>query len=518
MKAFVVIVLILAVAFAGWWFLLRPGASGSGKVQFRTAKVDRGEVVEGVAASGTVQPVELIQVGTQISGVIQKLHADFNSKVKAGETVAELDSRRLQSQVAQDEASVAKAEADLESAKSARDQRAAETDRAKAALAQAKADAARARALAAQSKADVSRVDALLAQARAELARQRQLVEKRLTSASDLDAAVASVGSLAAQRESAEAAVLQGDAQVASADAGIAQAESQVTVAEATARQAVSQVAVSEAQVRQAKALLEGDRVNLGYATILSPVDGVVVSRNVDVGQTVAASLQAPTLFVIARDLTKVQVETSVPEADIGRIREPKEGDPDPPQRASFTVDAHPDQTFEGTVKQVRLAATTVQNVVTYTVIVEASNPDRLLFPGMTANVTFEIARSPKDSLRVPATALRVQPPPELVVAEPLPAGAPPGAAPEGGRGRPPKRGGAVHGRPSVVYVPVGDGKLKAVYVRPGVSDGAFTAVEVRDPQSLPEGTEVVTAILRAEEPTATNPFAPPRFGSPRGR
>src|SRR5262249_31716668 len=146
----------------------------------------------------------------------------------------------------------------------------------------------------------------------------------------------------------------------------------------------------------------------LDYATIVSPVDGVVVSRNVDVGQTVAASLSAPTLFLIAQDLTKVQIQASVPEADVGKIHEG--------QKVRFTVDAHPDKTFEGAVSQLRLASTTVSNVVTYTVIVDASNPDGLLFPGMTANATFEIQRSEPETLKVPATALRLQPGPELLV------------------------------------------------------------------------------------------------------
>ena len=281
--------------------------------------------------------------------------------------------------------------------------------------------------------------------------------------------------------------------------------------------------------------------MNLGYATIVSPVDGTVVSRNVDVGQTVAASLSAPTLFEIARDLTKVQIEASVPEADIGRIHET--------QRASFMVDAYPDQTFEGVVSQVRLAATTVSNVVTYTVVIAASNPDGHLFPGMTANVTFEIARSARDALHVPAAALRVQPDADLVAETvPRPGGAVhrvPGErsgagtedgerkdateGPDGGESASttarPGRGRRAGARTSNteravhVFVPLPNGLLKAVRVRAGISDGSVTVVEPLDPSALPPGTEVVTAILRnATTSTTTNPFAPTPMRGRGGR
>jgi len=440
------------------------GGSSAPGVQVRTGKVERGEVVEGVAASGTVQPVVLVQVGTQISGVVEKLMADFNSKVTAGQVIALLDSRRLASQVAGDEAALARARA--------------ETDRSRAALVQAKAEVGRVRTQVAQAGAEVDRAQALRVQAAKNLERQKALVARRLSAPADLDAAEANLGSL--------------DAQVAAARASVAQAEAQVAVTDSSVVQGEAQIAVAEAAAKQAEAQLASDRVNLAYATITSPVDGVVVSRNVDVGQTVAASLQAPTLFVIAQDLTKVQVQTSVPEADVGRL---KVG-----QETRFTVDAHPDRAFRGAVTQVRLASTTVQNVVTYTVIVEASNPDGLLFPGMTADVTFEIARSPADALRVPASALRLQPPADMVDGgSPAPAPAPA----KGGRTRP---------RP-VVYLALPGNRLRPVAVRPGISDGAWTAVEPAEAGALKEGTEVVTAVVKEAEATTTNPFAPPRMG-----
>ena len=501
MKGLAIVLTLVVAGVAGWWFFLRGDAAGRPKLRYRTAKVERGEVVEGVAASGTVQPVELVQVGTQISGVIQELHADFNSKVTAGQVVAKLDARRLEAQLAQDVAAIARARADA--------------DRVAAVVTQSQADVERAKAAVEAARSDVVRQQALLVQAKADLGRQRELFEKSLTSRGTLDAAIATEGSLAAQVTSAEAAVRQ--------------AQSAFAVAESTVVQNRAQVEVAKAVIDQALAQERGDRVNLDYATITSPVDGTVVSRNVDVGQTVAASLQAPTLFVIARDLTKIQVQTSVPEADIGRVREK--------QPASFTVDAYPDKSFQGVVTQVRLASTTVQNVVTYPVVVDAANPDGFLLPGMTANVTFEVARGAKDALRVPASALRVQPPAEAVVDAGRAAGPEGGGAPAsraGGSSRAGARGGGRRGSDGAaepargggaatpeargaVYVVVEENKLRRIPVRVGITDGTWTVVEPVEPGSLEPGAEVVTAILKDEEPATTNPFAPPRFGGGRG-
>ena len=501
----VIVVVLLALAGAGgfWWYRGGFGHGGQADVRYRTAKADHGEVIEGVQASGAVQPLLLVQVGTQISGAIDKLFVDFNSKVTKGQIVALLDMRRLQAQVLQDEAMVARSKADLE--------------RMKAVVVQARTDVEKAKATLATSKADVQRVRALLTQAEKDMERQKQLGEKKLVSPSDVDAAVANKESLDAQLVAAYATVKQNEASVASVEAAVGQDESQVLVGTAV--------------IQQNEAQLTSDKVNLDFATIVSPVDGVVVSRNVDVGQTVAASLSAPTLFVIANDLTKIQVQASVPEADVGKIHE---GQP-----ARFGVDAHPDRIFDGVVSQVRLASTTVQNVVTYTVMVDANNPEGLLLPGMTANVTFEISRSAKDALRVPASALRLQPPPDLLDAPP-PAKEPAhdggkegGERPPRGAGdgaRPPRGGGDGAGGPrpqrpsgrrgrSYVYVQTPDNRLHALPVKVGISDGILTVVEPLDGAPLEEGTEVVTAILKDSEPTTTNPFAPPRMGGGgRGR
>jgi len=459
---------------------LAPACSGDGSggdVRFRTARIERGEVVEGVQASGTVQPIELVQVGTQVSGVIQRLDVDFNSKVHAGQTIAVLDKRHLEAQVAQDDAALARARADLE--------------RLGAVLAQTRSEVERVRAAGAEAEADVARTRARLTQADHELERQRTLAEERVISTADLDTAVANQAAAAADLVAAQAAVRLNAAQVAAA--------------ESTVQQGEAELLVGEASVRQSQAQLDGDQVNLEYATITSPIDGVVVSRNVDVGQTVAASLQAPTLFVIANDLTKIQVQTSVPEADIGRLHE---GQP-----VRFSVDAHPDRSFEGVVSQVRLAATTVQNVVTYTVVVDAPNPDGLLLPGMTANVVFEIRRSAPDALHVSAAALRLRPPESLLAGRPAAPAQRPATAPalpsDGDVAREPRE-------PGTLYVRTEDDRLRAVPVLTGLSDGVVTVVEVPAGETLAEGTEVVTAALTQASST-TNPFGPPPVGAPRG-
>ncbi len=251
-----------------------------------------------------------------------------------------------------------------------------------------------------------------------------------------------------------------------------------------------AQTALEAAQASQksAEAALDRARTNLHYATIASPIDGIVISRNVDVGQTVAASLSAPTLFTIANDLTRMQLEASVDEADIGMIQVD--------QKVSFTVDAFPERTFSGVVHQIRLAPQTVQNVVSYTVIVLVENPDQLLLPGMTANATF-LVNEARGVLRVPSAALRFRP-----AAKPgavrAPGAAADGQRPAGARGGP------------AVFVLAENGKLHRVRVTPGLSDGTFTAVAA---DSLREGMQVVIAATNGSAAGAAqgqvNPFAP---------
>jgi HlyD family secretion protein len=360
-------------------------------------------------------------------------------------------------------------------------------------VAQSKANLAR-------SEAGVEQVKANLALAEKELVRSKDLAKKDLISKFELDTAVATCDSLKAQLKSAEASVQQ------------------------------SQSALQTAQV------------NLEYTTIKSPVNGVVISRNVNEGQTVVASLSAQTIFVIATDLKKVQVEANIPEADIGKI---EQNDP-----VTFTVDAYPDMEFYGTVTQVRLSSTTVQNVVTYTVIITADNPDEKLYPGMTANLICEVDRRPPDTLKVPNAALRFKPEPNLMqidsASSPAPSRAdsakipserggvgndktegsredkpdfkgmsgPPRPGPESIRGtRQPwtKEEDKKHaGRSAQVWIRGDKGLLKAVNIKVGISDGSFTEVVKGD---LSVGQEIITGVITREEAAEmNNPLGPPRF------
>src|SRR5437867_2439965 len=289
---------------------------------YETAKVDRGRIIAKVTATGTLSPLVTVQVGSQVSGRIQALYADFNSTVKKGQVVARIDPQFFDAAVQQAKANLSAAEGNL----------------------------ARAKAQATDSQLQYQRAQAL--------------AKQNLVAQADLD------------------------------------------TAKATADAAAATVKASEGALEQARAALQQAQINLAYTTIFSPTDGVVISRNVDVGQTVAASLQAPTLFTIAEDLRKMQVDSSVAEADVGKLR--------PGMDATFFVDAYPSERFTGVVRQIRNAPQTVQNVVTYDAVLDVSNPDLKLKPGMTANITFVTAER-GDVLRVPNAALRFRPPPEML-------------------------------------------------------------------------------------------------------
>lgn len=305
-----------------------------------TARVTRGDLAEAVGATGALQAVTTVQVGTQVSGTIQELNADFNSLVRKGQVLARLDPSLIQSQIEQARANLIRAEADLE------------------------------------------RLRVSLDDSKTKFARAKELSAKKLIAQTELEAA--------------EVAVRSAEAQLRSQQAGVTQ---------------------SQASLRQ-------NQVNLAHTVIESPIDGLVISRNVDVGQTVAASMSAPTLFVLAADLTKMQVLASLDESDVGRIR--------PGQAVRFRVDAFPTDEFTGSVTQVRLQPTTVQNVVTYQTVIDVPNPGLKLKPGMTANVSIEIARR-DNVLRVPNGALRFRPTAETFAA--LGQTPPPGGAGGGRRG-----------------------------------------------------------------------------------
>ena len=442
-------VVVVVAAIAGWMILKKEKAAA---VEYRTAKVEKGDVQVTVRASGTLQAVTTVQVGTQVSGIIKKIYVDFNSVVREGQVIAVLDTTFL---------------------------------------VQAVDDA----------KASLKRSEIQVNQAKRDYDRTKVLFDQKVVAQADYDLSLSTY-------------------------------ETNMTNASS-----------SQAALNRAK-------INLRYATIIAPISGVVVSRAVDVGQTVAASFSTPTLFTIANDLTKMQVQANIDEGDIGKILVG--------QTVKFTVDAYPDMTFDGTVRQVRLQPVVTQNVVNYTVIIDVPNPDLKLLPGMTANITVMIQEE-KDVLKVPATALRFSPPQEYLDAleKNLPdsikkkramwasggghrgsgngTGGGAGNGTGGGQGRGNAGNAGMQGNMQgssgggenrrrgsfgMVWVKVGD-SLKPRRVRTGITDGLNTEVKGK----IEEGEEVVVGMITAQT-TQTgpqqqqNPFAPQMQrggGSPRG-
>jgi HlyD family secretion protein len=372
MKRVLSILIVAAVLGGGVWAYLYAQARGNAP-KFRTAKAERGPLTAAISATGNLNAVTTVQVGSQVSGQIKELLVDFNSIVKRGQIIARIDPQIFEAQVQQAAADVATA-------------RAAVLNQT-ATVEKARADVENARAALAQAKAQTSKADVMQADAKRIFDRSAELFRRELVAQADRDTAQANYDSAVAQSQAARATEQ-------SLAAAIKSAEAQLRVQEAALQSA-------QAQVDQKQAALAQARTNLNYTTIRAPVDGVVVSRAVDVGQTVAASLQAPTLFTIAQDLTKMQVETSVDEADIGRVKLE--------DRATFTVDAFAGQLFSGVVTQIRKAPQVVQNVVTYTVVISVANPGERLLPGMTANVKLIYEHKPT-VLKIPNAALRFRP------------------------------------------------------------------------------------------------------------
>lgn len=329
-RAALVVLIGAALIASGVWFYVSRAERSDG-VAYMLAPVSTGTIRKIVSTSGPVGAVVTVQVGSQLSGQVIEVQADFNTEVKKGDILAVLDPKTFAVKVAQ-----------------------------------AKADLAAAKANVVNQRAALTKAEAVLHQADRNKERQQKLAAKGIAAESALDTA-------------------DRDFEVAKSDLAVAKA----------------QITVAEAQVEQREAALKQAEIDLDRTSIRAPIEGTVISRTVDPGQTVAASLQAPELFKIAQDLSRIRIEAQVNEADVGSISAGN--------NATFTVDAYPDRTFVGTVTQVRLAATELQNVVTYTVIVEARNDDRRLFPGMTANVEIETARR-NDALRLPAEALRFRP------------------------------------------------------------------------------------------------------------
>ena len=341
--------------------------------EYVTATVDRGDVESSVTTTGSCDAVVTVQVGSQVSGNIVALYADFNSKVKRGELFARIDPAMFQARVDQ--------------AKATYDSALAAVVTARAGVKKAEFDMASAQANIANQKANEVRAQSAVTDADVKNKRRVTLVKEGIIAQEDADTALATYDQAVASLNAAQAAVV-----AAQAAAESAQAQRDV---------AQTQLAASEAQVKQAQAALKQTELDLEHTEIRAPVDGVVVSRNMDLGQTVAASFQAPTIFQIAQDLSKMEVDTNVDESDVAPIQVG--------QRADFTVDAYPGQIFSGTVSQIRQAPIKVQNVVTYDVVVQVSNADLKLFPGMTANVKV-MTGGVSGVLRIPLAALRFRP------------------------------------------------------------------------------------------------------------
>jgi HlyD family secretion protein len=460
-----ILVIFLLVAAVGIFaaFNLR----GKGPVQYYTAPVETGEIKQVVEATGTINAVITVQVGSQVSGTISKLYVDFNSHVKKGQLIAQIDPPLF-------EGALSQARADLENAR--------------ANLAVAIANTAKARASEVQTKADYDR--------------NLGLSQQGVISQQSLDVAKANADSAAAQ----------------------------VSAALAQEHQA-------RAQVQQKEAAVQVAQTNLDYTIIHAPIDGTVVARNVDVGQTVAASLQAPTLFTIAQDLTKMQVYAKTDESDVGQIRSG--------QKVTFKVDAYPRETFNGTVSQVRMNSTVVQNVVTYDTIIDFNNPELKLFPGMTAYVSIPVATA-ANVLKVPNGALRYKPdlPAEEIRALYQKSGIPENA---GGRAQPSARtesspataprpqttgskkaGSASSSTPislegqtprydsQVVWKLAPDKSLQPVRIKTGITDHTYTEVIQDLNGELKAGDELVTGVAQGRaSATAPRPGGP---GAPRTR
>ena len=386
------------IALAAFYFW---GGNASA-AQYLTAKIERGNLRNTVTATGTLQAVTTVQVGSQASGTISALYADYNSIVKKGQVVAQLDPSVPKAQVEQARANLQQAQAALQQAKAA-----VTNSRAGVSDAQAKAQAASSTAQ--NNQAGVSAAQANLAVLKAQeedalsyLKQQQALVQSGVVAQRDLDVAQTAYQTAKARYDQGAAQLNQAVlSQQMAAGSGIAQSQAQVQQSQAQVGQSQAQVQAAAAQVQQASAALQLAEVNLAHTTITSPIDGIVVSRDVNVGQTVAASLSAPTLFTIANDLTKMQVIANIDQADIGLVENAKS--------VKFSVDAFPGKDFEGKIEQMRLNPQTVQNVVTYNVVIDVDNPEQKLKPGMTANLTITIDER-NNVLKVPNAALRFVP------------------------------------------------------------------------------------------------------------
>ncbi|HEV2834241.1 MAG TPA: efflux RND transporter periplasmic adaptor subunit [Pyrinomonadaceae bacterium] len=499
---------------AGFYFW----GNDAGTAQYLTARVDRGNLRNTVTATGTLQAVTTVQVGSQASGTISALYADFNSTVKKGQVIAQLDPAVSKAQVDQARANLQQARASLTQSRAAvANSRAGITD-------------AQARNLAAKStvqnnQAGVSAAEANVAVLKAQqddalslLKQQESLLKAVVIALRDHDVAMTAYKTAEARHNQAVAQLNQSKlSEQSSASAGIAQSQAVVEQSKAQLQQSQAQVEQNAAQVQQAEAALSLAQVNLSHTTITSPIDGVVVSRDVNVGQTVAASLSAPTLFTIANDLTQMQVIANIDQADIGLVEQAKS--------VKFSVDAFPGKDFDGKIQEMRLNPVNVQNVVTYNVVINVNNPQQTLKPGMTANLTITIDER-NNVLKVPNSALRFRPQNANNQAGNS------GGGNAGGQGQGRRRaqgqqgdnaqGGndsnfapasapVLPGQTRIVWVLGQDGNPQPRRIKVGLSDGAATEVVEGN---LNEGDMVITGQTVSGSSATSTQTRPPGFGN----
>jgi HlyD family secretion protein len=442
-------VLAIAATTAGAFAFLPQWIGAPAETPYHLAKAEKGEIVATVSATGTINPTTTVFVGSQLSGQVVELLADHNSTVKAGEVVARLNSDQIR-------ARLDAACADLEQARATKLMQAAQIER-------VRADVEKARAAEAETEAQVARNEALLVDAERTYQRQSELRVRGSNSEAAHDSARTT-------RDAQRASLQSAKAQLNSAKAQLAGLAADLRVAEAKLAAATAQTDQREAAMRQIE-------VDLRNTEIRSPVSGVVVRREVELGQTVAAALQSPTLFLVAEDLRQMEISANIDEADVSRIK--------PGQRATFTVSAFPGRAFEGTVKQLRLGAQTIQNVVIYSAIVSIENPHLDLLPGMTATLRIETDR--RDGVvRVPSAALRWRPPTMSEVSATQVSQEPQADPPREPNDVPPGHYRATQlGR---VFVVGPDGKPHGITVRIGATEGSATEVEA----GLEPGREVI--------------------------
>jgi HlyD family secretion protein len=510
---------LTTLALAAYYFW----GGGTAAPTYLTARVERGNLRNTVTATGALQAVTTVQVGSQASGTISALYADFNSVVKRGQVIAQLDPAVSKAQVDQARANLQQATASLQQARAA-------VTSSRAGVNDAQAKALAARSTVQNNQAGVSGARANLAVLKAQqddalsfLKQQESLVRSGVVAQREYDVAQTAYRTAEARYNQAAAQLSQAElSEQMSAGSGIASSQAQVQQSQAQVQQSQAQVLQAQAQVQQAQAALNLAEVNLTHTTITSPIDGIVVSRDVNVGQTVAASLSAPTLFTIANDLTQMQVIANIDQADIGLVEQAKS--------VKFTVDAFPGKDFDGKIQQMRLNPQNVQNVVTYNVVIDVSNPEQKLKPGMTANLTITIDER-NNVLKVPNAALRFMP--QDANRQRTGTGGGNGnwqgrrrqssdnasadansSAPQAGSGESrfaPATAPVLAGQTRLVWVAGQDGKPQSRRIKIGLTDGAATEVVEGN---LKEGEMVITGqTISGDNRTQGNQSQAPGFG-----